>query len=87
MGEEDGGLGKGGGGGGGGEVGGGEVDEALAGHAFPGAEDGDAFGGGAAPEEGVFFFGKGKVRVGALVVGVVRGGRRVVFYFVHVVPR
>ena len=57
----------------------GEVDEALARHAFPGAVAGDAFGGGAAPEEGVFFFGEGRVGVvGGWVVGdlvdVVPGG-------------
>lgn len=42
----------------------GEVDEALAGHAAPFAEAGEAFGGGAAPEEGCAFLGEG---------GVVRG--------------
>ena len=54
-----------------------EVDEALAGHALPGAGGGDAFGGGAAPEERVLFVREGRVRVG------VAGG---VLDFVHVVP-
>ena len=60
----------------------GEVDEALARHAFPGAGGGDAFGGGAAPEEGVLFVGEGRVGVWGRV-----GGRGGVFYFVHIVPR
>lgn len=34
------------------------MDETLAGHSFPGAVARDAFGCGAAPEEGVFFFGE-----------------------------
>ena len=34
----------------------GEMDGALATHSLPGALPGDAFGGGAAPEKGVFFF-------------------------------
>lgn len=55
----------------------GEVDEALARHALPCAVGGDAFGGGAAPEEGVLLGGEGGVRVSR--VGVV-------FHFVHVVP-
>lgn len=33
----------------------GEVDGALATHSLPGALPGNAFGGGAAPEEGIFF--------------------------------
>lgn len=45
-------------GGGGGGVGG-QVDESLAGHPFPSAEAGDAFGGGAAPEEGVLLLREG----------------------------
>lgn len=75
VGEED---GEGGGAGGwdGGEVVG-EVDEALPRHAFPGAVAGDAFGGGAAPEEGAVFVGKGRI-------GMFDG--RVVVDFVHVVP-
>lgn len=56
----------------------GEVDEALAHHAFPGAVARDAFGGGAAPEEGVFFFSERRVWV---FVGGVVGD------FVDVVPR
>ena len=58
-----------------------EVDETLTRHALPGAGRGDAFGGGAAPEEGVLFVGEGRVWVRG--GGVVAGG---VFYFVHVVP-
>lgn len=53
------------------------MDEALARHAFPGAVAGDAFRGGAAPEEGVFFVGEGRVWV---FVGGIVGD------FVHVVP-
>lgn len=56
----------------------GEVDEALARHAFPGAVAGDAFGSGAAPEEGAFLFGERRV---GMLVGWVVGD------FVHVVPR
>lgn len=56
----------------------GQVDETLARHAFPGAVAGDAFGGGAAPEQGAFFFGKRRVW---MFIG------RVVIDFVHVVPR
>lgn len=56
----------------------GEVDEALAAHAFPGAVAGDAFGGAAAPEEGVFFGGEGGVGVGGVGGGV--------GHFVDVVP-
>lgn len=55
----------------------GEVDETLPSHTFPGAVAGDAFGGGAAPEEGVFFFGKRGVRMFV---------RRAVVDFVYVVP-
>lgn len=55
----------------------GEVDEALARHALPCAVGGNAFGGGAAPEESVLLGGEGGVRVG--------GGGGVVG-FVHVVP-
>lgn len=54
------------------------MDEALSSHAFPGAVAGDSFRGGAAPEEGVFFFGEGRVWV--LFVGIVGD-------FVDVVPR
>ena len=39
----------------------GEVYHALADHAFPGAVLGDAFGGGASPEEGVGLGGEGAV--------------------------
>lgn len=53
------------------------MDEALARHAFPGTVAGDTFGGGAAPEEGVFFFGERRVWV---FVGGVVGD------FVDVVP-
>ncbi len=74
VGEEDG-EGR---GAGGGEVVG-EVDETLARHAFPGAVAGDAFGGRAAPEEGVLFVGEGGVwmvigRVVGDLVDVVPGG-------------
>lgn len=65
------------GGRGGGEVVG-EVDETLARHAFPGAVARDAFGSGAAPEEGVFFFGEGRVWMFVCCV---------VVDFVDVVPR
>lgn len=57
---------------------GGQVDKPLAGHPFPGAEAGDAFGGGAAPEEGVLLLREGAVRM------VVSG--RGVEDFVDVVP-
>ena len=55
----------------------GQVDETLPRHAFPGASARDAFGGGAAPEEGAFFFGKRRVwmLIGCVVVD-----------FVYVVP-
>lgn len=76
VGEEEG-EDRGAGGGGRGEVVG-EVDETLPRHAFPGAVAGDAFGGGAAPEEGAFFVGKG--RVGIFIGGAVGD-------FVNVVPR
>ena len=39
------------------------MDETLARHSFPGAVARDAFGSGAAPEEGVFFFGERRVWV------------------------
>ncbi len=55
----------------------GEVDETLPRHTFPGALARDAFGGGAAPEEGAFFFGKRRVW---MLIG------RIVVDFVHVVP-
>lgn len=50
----------------------------MARHAFPGSVAGDAFGGGAAPEEGAVLFGKGWI--GMFFV-------RVVGYLVDVVPR
>lgn len=40
-----------------------EVDEPLAGHALPFAEAGEAFGGGAAPEEGFALLREGRVVV------------------------
>ena len=55
------------------------MDESLAGHPLPGTEAGDAFGGGAAPEEGVCFLREGGV-------GMVVGGVGGVDDFVDVVP-
>jgi hypothetical protein len=55
------------------------MDGALTAHSLPAAAAGDAFGGGAAPEEGVFFFGEGRI-------GVAFGGVGVILDFVYVVP-
>ena len=55
----------------------GEVDGALATHSLPGAFPGNAFGGGAAPEEGIFFLRERGIWV---------HGGSVIEYFVDVIP-